>query len=288
METRKQLSPTLDWDVKVQPLYTINDKYSGNKAIMRNDDNKVLGVVSENYKPFMNRELVRLCKSIEKSGNYKIEGYAEFRNGKLILAFIRNINDNLRISGLELEEYLVIGNSHDKSRQIYVGSSHTMTRCENQYYQSLELLKMKHFSNNRISESVVRSIRDSYETRRKHLYKNIEFLNSAQINRQLVDDLLVLLLQTERLFGHDATKDIILNSDRAAILRKSIERETRELGNTAFGLLNGVTYYTSHELKNNPANFGNSTGLAAELNSKAMEYCQTIAIRNASINKPAF
>ena len=76
MKKDKKLQSNLEWDVKVQPLFTINDNYTNRKAIMRNDDNRILGVVGEKYKAFTNRELQKLCKAIEKIGKFKTEGFS--------------------------------------------------------------------------------------------------------------------------------------------------------------------------------------------------------------------
>jgi len=41
----------------------------------------------------------------------------------------------------------------------------------------------------------------------------------------------------------------------------------------AFGLINGVTWYTSHEIRNTKQHFGNLSGVAREINEKAFNYC---------------
>jgi len=274
MNTKVQLKPKLDWDVKEQPVFTINDNETGRKAIMRNDNNAILGVSSLLYKPFFNRQLQKLCNSIEKIGKFKTEGFAELKGGKLILAFIRNHSSGLTLSGLDLKEYLVIGNSHDRTRQLFIGSSQQIVRCENQFSSIIPIAKAKHLPAMEVQSEFLKELTRAYEAGRVDLYMKIETLSSKRISGKMVDDMIVYLLNTDKqvIQEKDARKEI-LDSKTGSILRYSIEKETKALGSNAFGLFNGVTWYTTHELKQSINNFGNSTGRAQELNVMALKFC---------------
>ncbi len=276
MKKDKKLQSNLEWDVKVQPLFTINDNYTNRKAIMRNDDNRILGVVGEKYKAFTNRELQKLCKAIEKIGKFKTEGFSELKNGKIVMAFIRNHSTGLKIAGLDLDEYLVIGNSHDGSRQLFIGTSQTLIRCENQFYSNVPLMRAKHVHGLSVQTSFVNKVKESYEIGRKTLYKAMETLPSKTISQKLVDDLIIYLLNTDSQLPSDDRKREILNSSSALNLRQCIGKETNDLGKNAFGLFNGVTWYTSHELRQPNNNFGNASGAAQQLNAKALEFCLSL------------
>lgn len=276
MKKDKKLMSSLEWDVKSQPLFTITESYTERRAIMRNDNNRLLGIVSENYKAFTNRELQKLCKAIEKIGKFKTEGFTELKNGKIVMAFIRNHSTGLKIAGLDLDEYLVIGNSHDSSRQLFIGTSQTLIRCENQFYSNVPLMRVKHVHGLSVQKNFINKVKESYEYGRRELYKAIETLPSKSISQKLVDDLIVYLLNTDiQLPSHDRKKEI-LNSQSALNLRECIGREINDLGQNAFGLFNGVTWYTSHELRQPQNNFGNASGMAKQLNTKALEFCLSL------------
>ena len=55
-----------------------------------------------------------------------------------------------------------------------------------------------------------------------------------------------------------------------------MSREMKDLGQNAFGLFNGVTWYTSHSIRTNNRSFGNSNGVAYEMNKKALYYLSNI------------
>ena len=273
---KKSLNNSLDWDIKSQPVSTITGLPTNHRAIMRTDNNQILGIVGSKYKPFANRQLIKLCKTIERVGNFKTEGFSEFKGGKLVMAFIRNQNPALKLSGLDLNEYLVIGNSHDESRQLFIGTAQHLIRCENQFFSSVPLFKARHICGLGITDDFAKMLRNEYEVGRKALYNAIETLPNKKIHQGLIDNLIIHLLNTDKEVPDDAEKKRIMNSIQGKSLRASIDHETKDLGMNAFGLFNGVTWFTSHELKTTAQNFGNATGVAQELNAKALEYCNKL------------
>jgi hypothetical protein len=59
-------------------------------------------------------------------------------------------------------------------------------------------------------------------------------------------------------------------------LHNSIKREMKDLGNTAFGLFNGVTWYTTHEMRNSEAKQSMINGTANRINQKAFRFCSNL------------
>jgi hypothetical protein len=59
-------------------------------------------------------------------------------------------------------------------------------------------------------------------------------------------------------------------------MKESIQSEMKDLGKNAWGLFNGVTYYTSHRMRRGNAGFGNTNGTAQQLNARAWEYCKKL------------
>ncbi len=268
-----QTKESLSWDIKVHPLKTITGLETGTRAILRNDNNAVLSYVSARYRPLPNRELHRLCRAIERSGNYRIAGFDEFQGGRLVMAFIRNLSPGLKMNGLALAEYLVIGNSHDKTRKLFIGTTQNLIRCENQFSSVAPLYKAIHRGRFDFHDGIIRELTDQYESGRKALYTGMEALERKKVNTDLINKLVVYLLNTDRVFPDHAKAKELIASSQGILLQKSISRETKELGMNAFGLLNGVTWYTSHEIRNPKKHFGNLSGVAKELNDKAFHFC---------------
>ena len=67
------------------------------------------------------------------------------------------------------------------------------------------------------------------------------------------------------------------------VLRQSIEKEMKDIGNNAFGLFNGVTWYTSHEMRNAESVAGRMSGTANQINQKAYRFCNNLKRVNQEI-----
>ena len=80
----------LGWEVKVLPVQIKGKSDVLNKALVRSDDESLIGIRGKYYHPVFNKDLELLKKKILKSGHFNFKGYEEFQNGKRILAFFEN------------------------------------------------------------------------------------------------------------------------------------------------------------------------------------------------------
>ena len=67
-------------------------------------------------------------------------------------------------------------------------------------------------------------------------------------------------------------KEMDLPSKAEMNLRASIERELAYFGNTAWGLFNGITHYTSNVVNNGNNTFGNVSGKSSRINKITMDF----------------
>jgi hypothetical protein len=56
---------------------------------------------------------------------------------------------------------------------------------------------------------------------------------------------------------------------------RSIDKETLALGDNLFGLLNGITHYTTHVKKVKETTFGNALGTLSRINQDAFQFCES-------------
>ena len=68
-------------------------------------------------------------------------------------------------------------------------------------------------------------------------------------------------------------------------LRLSIEREIKDLGNNAFALFNGVTWYTTHEMRTSNAVHSQINGTAKLINQKAYRFCNTLKRKQSKVKE---
>ncbi len=274
------LSTNLNWDLKTETLLIPGSKETKRKIILRDDNSLLLGVVGKDYCPVTNADLMYFVKAIVKTGEFDFNGFHEINDGKVILAFLQNKNPNLKLNNCPMREYLIIGNSHDGTRPFYIGTGSSLIRCENQFYSTLKVFKRKHTSPISMSDVEVREIIKVYKQKKNRIYEAFDGMEEAMVTDRAVEQ---LIKEIHKMLATDSTKpkdETWGQSPSMNLLRQSIYKEMRDLGNNAFGLFNGVTWYTSHEMRNAGSDFGRLNGTANRINQKAYRFC--MALKNAS------
>jgi hypothetical protein len=270
------LQPKLNWDIKSEPVTISNTFDTGKKAIIRNDNNQLLSIVGQNYEPVTNAQLMHFTEALTKSGEFELMGFDELNNGKIILAFLKNMNPNLKINGCLNEEYLFIGNSFNGTKRFHIGTASNLVRCANQFSSTLKVFSKKHTSLLHINDDVVRDIVRVYNEKKGIFYKTFEEMEFVRVDESVVNQLikevhLMLTTDSKAIEPKDWT-----SSPSMITLHNSIKREMKDLGNTAFGLFNGVTWYTTHEMRNSEAKQSVINGTAYRINQKAFRFCSNL------------
>ena len=87
---KNKLKKDLSWEIEVLPVQIKGQTKVLNKALVRSDDQKLIGIRSRYYKPVFNRDLEAIKEKILNTGGFSFKGYEEFKRGKRILAFFEN------------------------------------------------------------------------------------------------------------------------------------------------------------------------------------------------------
>lgn len=270
------LQPTLNWDIRLEPV-TINNSFdTGKKAIIRNDNQQLLGIVGKDYCPISNTKLMEFTDALTKSGEFELQGFDELNDGKIILAFLKNTNANLKINGCLNEEYMFIGNSFDGTKRFHIGTTSSLARCSNQFASTLKVFSKKHTSFFDTDETIVKNIIKSYKTKKGILYESFDGMETVRVDESIINKLIkeiytMLNNDSKSIKEKDWTK-----SPSMLNLKKCINREMKDLGNNAFGLFNGVTWYTSHEMRSKDGNYSQINGNANLINQKAFRFCNNL------------
>jgi hypothetical protein len=269
----KKSTQELTWDVCIEELTNGLKFEKAPRVIIRNDNNTILSTVSADYAPFTNAQLMQLCNLAAENGPFETAGYSEFRNGKIVMGFLKNISRQSQILGYACDEYLVIGNSHDRSKKLFIGYTQQLVRCENQFSSISPFMKVRHYGNMINMNDLLKGVFDCFREGRLKIHQKIESLATKTINQEIVEQLVIHLLKKEQILNTKDKKKEVLSSKSAVKMLAAINKETNELGQNAFGLFNGVTWYTSHKMNARNRSFGNVHGAAHKMNSRALDFC---------------
>ena len=280
---KTDLQSTLNWDIRLEPVTVNNSFDTGKKAIIRNDTNQLLSIVGKHYEPVTNYQLLDFTHKLTKTGEFKLKGFDVLNNGKIILAFLQNTNPNLKINGCQNEEYLFIGNSFDGTKRFHIGTASNLIRCANQFSSSLKVFTKKHTSFLDFNDFEISTIIKTYKAKKGILYESFNGMESVRVDERVVNQLIkevyTMLATDSKTMNHKDWR----NSPSMLNLQYSIEREMKDLGNNAFALFNGVTWYTTHEMRSTDTSHSHINGTANVINQKAYRFCNNLK-RNTSIN----
>jgi hypothetical protein len=270
----EELTQHLNWEVQIEELVLTDNRKTDRFALTRSDNGDLLGIRSERYHPVFNKDLEDIRERLVAQSGFQFQGYQEFQNGKRILAFYENPSEKLQICDQEVKDYLIIGNSHDTSSKLFVGTSNYMIRCENQFSEKIRAFEHRHDQPFNINEINIVNILNNYEVGREKLYKRMEYLRRRSANQNVIDHLIIQLFgaleNTDRL-----EQAIPKDTEQTQLLRDCIHREIQDLGMNYWALFNGVTRYTSNHLKGNPG-FGIVNGKGERLNRDAMRVLESL------------
>ncbi len=132
----------LDWRVEPRPVSVHHNGAHApiptHRAVVRTDNQHVLGVVSDRYSPIQNAEAFEWLDSVTGTDLATYETAGSIRGGKLVWMMLR-LPEELRIAGTDdvTHPYLLACNSHDGTRALRVLRTSVRVVCNNTLTRAL-------------------------------------------------------------------------------------------------------------------------------------------------------
>ena len=129
----------LDWNVLEQPMRTDvltadgvdSVEIKGWKALMRGTDRAVLGVVTDTYKPFQNREAFGWFQELVDDGTCQIETAGSLQQGRKVWVQARYADSIEVKDGDAIVPYLLLANGHDGKMSLRIINTPIRVVCWN-------------------------------------------------------------------------------------------------------------------------------------------------------------
>ena len=237
----------LDWDVELRDVFVQQDDKKivvpGHHAVVRDMDQRVLGMVKSRYVPFQNREAFAFADNLVDSGEAKYETAGSLRDGRQVFLTMK-VPTEIKVDGGNdaHELYILLRTAHDGTKAISVYLTPIRVVCMNTLALAThrsnvrQKWSMPHVSN------IEGKLAEARETLRMSFDYADEFSRMANdlINTMVSDDMAVKLLEEvfpvrprtdEKIEG---VMDALRNSNRNGY------------HGTGWGLLNAVTEYHEH------------------------------------------
>lgn len=238
----------LDWKVVQEPIYTeTNELIPGYKANVRDQDHKVLGVVTDRYKIVQNEEAFAFTDALLGEG-VRYETAGSLQEGKKVWMLARLPHEYI-ITGERISPYLVFSNSHDGSGAIKVALTPIRIICQNTL--NLALAQSKRCWSTIHTGEVKEKMEEAKNTlfmAEKYmdsLGKEFEALRMKKMTDKEVMDYIDILLPTD----NGATIHQIKNINR---LKEDVKRryfdapDLQDIGKNAYRFINAISDFATH------------------------------------------
>jgi phage/plasmid-like protein (TIGR03299 family) len=248
----------LNWTVKESPIFTnfqdsvlpIADK----KALIREDNHAILGLHSEGYVPFQNYEMLELLDKVSQQTGLPIHRGGLFGNGKKV--FIQLQSHEFRIQNVggvwdTISGYVTGINSFDGSTSLSFGPSTKTISCQNTFFGAYKEMgtKIRHTKNMGVKiDEVCRRIEGVLVEERNN-FDNIKRMSETSFEMNTLDSVI------RTMFDIDRDVDLKDTDKMSGVTRNKLSRfyidlngELQEKGNNVWGLMSGVTKYTTHSV----------------------------------------
>jgi hypothetical protein len=280
----KDFKESLGWEVERHTPFTITnsglyvpeEKYV---ALKRSDTLETLSLFRDTYTETKNRTFEEHARQLADASGYELEGFAEFRGGTKVLAYLKATDDLVaQYLGLKSENYLVFGNSHDGTTPLFVGSVNILLRCYNQWGRVMQGLKIRHTKNHNYKVDMFIDLVRGFRTEKEQEAIIFQKMSEIKIDRGILDAL------ANRLLNIDETKvaegDIlsVRKGNTKVAFMDSLNKETADLGMNLWGAFNGITHYTTHT-KSSTDTYGNLLGGNMKFNSDGLSFLMEVAER---------
>lgn len=266
----KELDNSIDWEVLETELFNpYGRKVKGWKALVNNDTGETLQIVSDSYTPVPNEQLVECAQGVAERTGLQLEGYATFKGGRKVLAYLKD-NDNAKLAGSSTANYMIIGNSHDKSTAFFTGHTNVINRCTNMFTQVNMQNRIAHKLGAKKRIDALMFATDLYYNKKTGMYEELKSFEDVPMLPSHKDDFVEEVLKIDSCSGEIPTR----TRKRVDELMECIEIETNDIGSNMLALFNGATRYSSHKMQPKETVFGNPFGRVSHINRDAYNFCR--------------
>lgn len=285
----------LDWKVRLIPLIAqkpVGTEQVTHKAVMRESDSSILGVVGPGYHPLQNTEAFQFFNPFLSQKEATLETAGSLREGKRVWVLAKINRAPLKIvKGDEVEKFILLSNSHDGTMAVRVGFTPIRVVCANTLAMahengSSQLIRV--FHNQKVVQNLeaVRDIMNAADAKFEATAEQYRQLARAEISEKDLRKYVSMVFKLRPLAlepgmsKEDRAKAADEHEKRQKVMGKVIQLFHVGRGNdmegvkgTYWAAYNAVTEYLSYERgKNKDIRLDNLWfGEGANVNRKALD-----------------
>lgn len=238
----------LDWKVEKHPVFAnINGVQVdvGRKALVRDRDQRVLDVISDDWQPCQNEEAFEFFNDFVAAGEMEMHTAGSLKDGKIVWALAK-INESFELFGGrdKVDSYLLFTNPHSYGQSIDIRMTGVRVVCNNTLSMSLgmkskNVVKVSH--RNKLNLDLVKETIGVAKERLAAYKEAAEYLSQKRFTNENVVDYFT------RIFPVSSASDKPLSRNAQLCLDVMDTQPGAEFGEgTWWQAFNACTYNTNH------------------------------------------
>ena len=268
----------LNWTVEKTPTFAIiNDEHvaTGQSALVRSSDNKILDVVSNDWIPVQNLEAFEFFNDFIAAGDMQMNTAGSLRNGQIVWALAK-VNESFELFGGDrIDSYLLFSNFHKYGFSTDVRFTPIRVVCNNTLTLSLSsnverMVKVNHRT--QFNPDNVKLMLGITSEKLSNYKEMASYLGSKMYTNE------TLVEYFQRIFPHANTeKELSRNASRSlSVVGTQPGAEYAE--GSWWSAFNAVTYMTDHlvgrssDSRLSSAWYGQNKSLKTKALELALEY----------------
>lgn len=244
----------LDWPVQLRPLFLQDGRQAPAFATVRGDNDFVLGVVGEKYRPLQNAEAFSFFQPFLDAGEATLETAGSLAEGRKVWVLARLNRTPVVVGpGDEVEKFLLLSNGHDGSLAVRVGFTPIRVVCANTLAmahrgEASQLIRLKHSSNVAINLANIRETVDAVNARFEATAEQWRLLARKDISQADLRKYVRLVLSPE--LPENEEPSARMKNIFESVYRLFEDGRGQNLPSscgTAWGMYNALTEYLGYE-----------------------------------------
>lgn len=254
-----------NFDVNKKNLFLADGTASPFFATVRSDNNEILGCVHKDYKIFQPSEMYTAVDELCKLTNYELFKEIEINKGKQLILSVKT--GDIKIGDDKLIKQITICNSYDKSSALAFNFGNLNISCQNQFYKIINSSdsRFRHKGELKLNVDSMLSEVKKINFIEQRFYETLNSFTTKKIRKDLAIKAMKSVLDFSELEEVSSRKKNQL--ERFLV---SWDIETKRVGETAWGLFNTATYYSTHVLNQT------TNGVGQKISNKMFEEIQKI------------
>ena len=240
----------LNWKVNKEPIQTVSGILIPEKvALVRDDNQKCLGIHTDNYVPYQNEELLDLLFKISQQTGLELHTGGSFKDGQRVYFQLKS--ENLVLHNDVIEGFISGFNSFDGRTSLAFRNSNTTVSCQNTFYRAYRDVdtKLRHSATMKPKiEEILRKI-DVLLVEEQSTFQTIQRLGNFRVTQEVRDLVIRKLFEIKREERLDSPDFSTNKLNRMSKFYVDLNGEINQKGDNLWGLFSGVTKYTTHGMK---------------------------------------